>query len=81
LLGEPLLALPFAAVLTRAATGAGASGVGEHTELRSGRFINISRRELQSGCRMAVQRMAIQGQFAVIRQRQYCVMGTFGQNR
>src|SRR5437899_12767053 len=30
---------------------------------------------------MAVQRMAIQGQFAVIRQRQYCAMGTFGQNR
>src|SRR5450432_1826654 len=49
LLGEPLLALPFAAVLTRAATGAGACGAGEHTELCSGRFINISRRELQSG--------------------------------
>jgi two-component system sensor histidine kinase FlrB len=47
LLGEPLLALPFAAVLTRAATSAGACG--EHTELRSGRFINVSRRELESG--------------------------------
>jgi two-component system sensor histidine kinase FlrB len=48
LLGEPLLAQSFAAVLARAAAGAG-GGVGEHTELRSGRFANISRRELQSG--------------------------------
>jgi two-component system sensor histidine kinase FlrB len=47
LLGEPLLAQSFAAVLSRAAAGAG--GVGEHTELRSGRFVNISRRELSSG--------------------------------
>jgi len=45
LLGEPLLAQPFEAVLERA----GAGGAGEHTELRSGRFVNISRRELQSG--------------------------------
>jgi two-component system sensor histidine kinase FlrB len=48
LLGEPLLAHGFAAVLKRAAA-AGAGGAGEHTELRSGRFVNISRRELQSG--------------------------------
>jgi two-component system sensor histidine kinase FlrB len=48
LLGEPLLAQPFAAALARAAAGAGVVG-GEHTELRSGRFINISRRELPSG--------------------------------
>ena len=48
LLGEPLLAQPFEAVLERAAA-AGAGGAGEHTELRSGRFVNISRRELQSG--------------------------------
>jgi two-component system sensor histidine kinase FlrB len=49
LLGEPLVGQPFATVLMRAATDAGSAGVGEHTELRSGRFINISRRELQSG--------------------------------
>ena len=48
LLGEPLLAQCFAAVLQRAAV-AGAGGVAEHTELRSGRFVNISRRELDSG--------------------------------
>jgi two-component system sensor histidine kinase FlrB len=47
LLGEPLLSQSFAAVLSRAAAGAGS--VGEHTELRSGRFVNISRRELPSG--------------------------------
>lgn len=47
LLGEPLLAQSFAAVLERAAVSSG--GAGEHTELRSGRFVNISRRELQSG--------------------------------
>jgi two-component system, sensor histidine kinase FlrB len=47
LLGEPLLAQSFADVLSRAAAGAG--GVGEHTELRSGRFVNISRRELPTG--------------------------------
>ncbi len=46
LLGEPLFTQPFAAVLARAAVSAAA---GEHTELRSGRFINVSRRELQSG--------------------------------
>src|SRR5882672_9275250 len=48
LLGEPLLGQSFAAVMARASTGAG-GGVGEHTELRSGRFANVSRRELQSG--------------------------------
>jgi two-component system sensor histidine kinase FlrB len=48
LLGEPLLAQSFAAVLARAATGAG-GGTGEHIELRSGRFANLSRRELHSG--------------------------------
>jgi len=47
LLGEPLLARGFNAVLARATVNAGA--VGEHTELRSGRFVNISRRELTSG--------------------------------
>ncbi len=47
LLGEPLLAQPLAAVLTRSAVNA--AGTAEHTELRSGRFVNISRRELQSG--------------------------------
>src|SRR5882672_4194180 len=49
LLGEPLLAQSFAAVLARAAIGAGGGGLGEPIELRSGRFANISRRELQSG--------------------------------
>jgi two-component system, sensor histidine kinase FlrB len=48
LLGEPLLAQSFAAVLARAATGAG-GGTGEDIELRSGRFANLSRRELHSG--------------------------------
>jgi two-component system, sensor histidine kinase FlrB len=47
LLGEPLLAQSFGAVLER--TKASAGLVGEHTELRSGKFVNISRRELQSG--------------------------------
>ncbi len=51
LLGEPLLAQGFAAVLERAAVAGatGMGGAGEHAELRSGRFVNISRRELQSG--------------------------------
>src|SRR5476649_1157452 len=47
LLGEPLIAQAFTAVLARAAVSAG--GVGEHTELRNGRFVNISRRGLESG--------------------------------
>ncbi len=46
LLGEPLLAQSFAAVLARAAIGAGGGGLGEPIELRSGRFANVSRREL-----------------------------------
>jgi two-component system sensor histidine kinase FlrB len=47
LLGEPLLAQSFAAVLARAAVSSG--GFAKHTELRNGRFVNISRRDLQSG--------------------------------
>jgi two-component system sensor histidine kinase FlrB len=52
LLGEPLLAQSFAAVLERAAVPG--CGVGEHIELRSGRFVNISRRALQSGGEVAL---------------------------
>jgi len=47
LLGEPLLAQPFATVLAR--TVANATGIAEHTELSSGRFVNISRRHLSGG--------------------------------
>ena len=47
LLGEPLLGQPFSAVLARAAVRSG--GIGEHTELRTGRFVNVSRRELAEG--------------------------------
>jgi two-component system sensor histidine kinase FlrB len=47
LLGEPLLGQSFSAVLARAAVRT--SGIGEHTELRSGRFVNLSRRELAEG--------------------------------
>jgi two-component system, sensor histidine kinase FlrB len=47
LLGEPLRGLTFAAVLARAAVSTAA--VGEHTELSSGRFVNISRRLMQQG--------------------------------
>jgi two-component system sensor histidine kinase FlrB len=54
LLGEPLLAQSFTAVIARAATGGGSGAVGEHTELRSGRFVNISRRELQTGGEVAL---------------------------
>ncbi len=46
LLGEPLVGQSFAAVRVRCALGA---RVGECIELRSGRFINISRRELEIG--------------------------------
>jgi two-component system sensor histidine kinase FlrB len=42
LLGEPLLGQSFAAVLARAALNTG--GAVEHTKLRNGRFVNISRR-------------------------------------
>lgn len=47
LLGEPLIGLSFAAVIARAATGLGSTV--EHTELRNGRFVNISKRALGSG--------------------------------
>ena len=47
LLGEPLLQQTFTAVLARAALNVGA--IGEHTELRTGRFINVSRRHLSHG--------------------------------
>jgi two-component system sensor histidine kinase FlrB len=47
LLGEPLLGQSLAAVLARAAVSSG--GFAKHTELRNGRFVNISRRDLQSG--------------------------------
>jgi two-component system sensor histidine kinase FlrB len=47
LLGEPLLGVLFSAVLARA--GVSARGAGEHAELRSGRFVNISQRELKDG--------------------------------
>jgi two-component system, sensor histidine kinase FlrB len=47
LLGEPLLAQSFTAVLARAAVSIG--GAGEHIELCTRRFVNISRRELESG--------------------------------
>jgi two-component system sensor histidine kinase FlrB len=46
LLGEPLLGQLFSAVCARAVNP---RGIGEHTELRSGRFINVSRRELDNG--------------------------------
>jgi two-component system sensor histidine kinase FlrB len=47
LLGEPLLGQPFATVLGKATINQ--RGIGEHTELRSGRFVNVSRRELDNG--------------------------------
>jgi len=47
LLGEPLLNQTWSAVLARAAVSTGA--IGEHTELCTGRFVNISRRELGQG--------------------------------
>jgi two-component system, sensor histidine kinase FlrB len=47
LLGEPLVGLQFNAARTRAAVDF--AGIGEHTELRSGKFVNISRRELENG--------------------------------
>jgi two-component system, sensor histidine kinase FlrB len=47
LLGEPLVSQPFSAVWSRAAVNP--RGVGEHTELRSGRFVNVSRRVLENG--------------------------------
>jgi two-component system sensor histidine kinase FlrB len=47
LLGEPLLGELFSAVCARATLNS--RGIGEHTELRSGRFVNVSRRELENG--------------------------------
>src|ERR1700689_2438710 len=47
LLGEPLLGQLFSAVRARATVNP--ARVGEHTELRSGRFVNVSRRELDNG--------------------------------
>jgi two-component system sensor histidine kinase FlrB len=49
LLGEPLLGQPFGAVCARAfLTPRGPGAIGEEAELRSGRFVNVSRRELQN---------------------------------
>jgi two-component system sensor histidine kinase FlrB len=45
LLGEPLANTAFAAVMARAA----GSRAGELTELASGRFVNVSRRDLEGG--------------------------------
>jgi two-component system sensor histidine kinase FlrB len=47
LLGDPLLGQSFSAVLDRTVITSGA--MTEHTELSSGRFVNISRRELAGG--------------------------------
>jgi two-component system, sensor histidine kinase FlrB len=47
LLGEPLLEQSFDAVLARAQVNDAA--IGEHTELHTGRFVNVSRRELAEG--------------------------------
>jgi two-component system, sensor histidine kinase FlrB len=47
LLGDPLLGQLFSTVCARATQLP--RGMGEHTELRSGRFVNISRRELENG--------------------------------
>jgi two-component system sensor histidine kinase FlrB len=47
LLGEPLVHQTFASVLARSAVNGGV--IGENTELRSGRFVNLSRRHLRHG--------------------------------
>ncbi|HMD74103.1 MAG TPA: ATP-binding protein [Steroidobacteraceae bacterium] len=47
LLGEPVLSLSFGSVFARAAVDS--TRVHEHIELRSGRFVNIARRELSGG--------------------------------
>ena len=47
LLGEPLLGQRFSAVRARAAVNP--LGLSEHTELRNGRYVNVSRRELENG--------------------------------
>jgi two-component system sensor histidine kinase FlrB len=52
LLGEPLIGQSFHAVRQRATVVS--MGIGEHTELRSGRFVNISRRELENGAEVVL---------------------------
>ncbi len=52
LLGEPLIGQPLDAVLARAAVSP--VGIVEHTELRSGRFVNISRRSLSGGAEVVL---------------------------
>jgi two-component system sensor histidine kinase FlrB len=52
LLGEPLLGELFSAVYARATVNS--RGIGEHTELRSGRFVNVSRRELENGAEVVL---------------------------
>jgi two-component system, sensor histidine kinase FlrB len=47
LLGEPLVGQLFSSVCARAALNP--RGTGEQTELRSGRFVNVSKRELENG--------------------------------
>jgi two-component system, sensor histidine kinase FlrB len=47
LLGEPLVGLLFTAVRARAAIDS--AGIAENTELRNGKFVNVSRRELENG--------------------------------
>jgi two-component system sensor histidine kinase FlrB len=47
LLGEPLLGRSLSTVLERAVVRRAV--VGEHTELKSGRFVNVSRRDLTGG--------------------------------
>jgi two-component system sensor histidine kinase FlrB len=47
LLGEPLQGEPFSTAHARAARCA--QGIGEHMELRSGKFVNVSRRDLENG--------------------------------
>ena len=47
LLGEPLLAQSFAAVLERVVVAR--ATLSEHTELKNGRFVNVSRRDLSGG--------------------------------
>jgi two-component system, sensor histidine kinase FlrB len=47
LLGEPLLGEEFPVALARSAVNSGA--IGEHIELRSGRYVNLSRRETSRG--------------------------------
>jgi two-component system, sensor histidine kinase FlrB len=51
LLGEPLLGQLFSAACARAANP---GGIGEHMELRSGRFINVSRRGLDDGAEVVL---------------------------